>query len=61
MIKDGQGHLLTEPGEIKQRWRLHFDTLYNDPKAVNVDHNEKNFDSHSNSIWREGLWETTRF
>ena len=49
MIKDGQGNLLTEPGEVKQRWRQDFDTLYNDPNAVNVDYNEKHFSSHSNT------------
>ena len=48
VIKDGQGHLLTEPGEVKQRWRQYFDTLYNDPNAVNIDCSEKHFGSHSN-------------
>ena len=41
VIKDGQGHLLTEPGEVKQRWRQYFDTLYNDRNAINEDYNEK--------------------
>ena len=49
MIKDEQGHLLTELGEVKQRWRQYFDTLYNDPNAVNIDYNEKHFSSHSNT------------
>ena len=49
VIKDGQGRLLTEPGEVKQRWRQYFDTLHNDPDAVNIDYNEKHFSSHSNT------------
>ena len=39
VIKDGQGHLLTEPGEVKQRWRQYFNTLYNDSNAVNIGYN----------------------
>ena len=49
VIKDGQGRVLTEPGEVKQRWRQCFDALYNDPNAVNIDYNEKHFGSHSNT------------
>lgn len=26
VITDGQGHLITEPGGVKQRWRQYFDT-----------------------------------
>lgn len=49
VIKDGQSHVLTEPGEEKQTWRQYFDTLYNDTKAVNIDYNEKYFSSHLNT------------
>ena len=49
MIKDGQGHLLREPGEVMQKWRQYFDTLYNDPNVVNIDYNEKHFGSHLNT------------
>ena len=49
MIKDGQGHLLTEPEEVKQRWRQYFDILSNVHNAVNIDYNEKYFGSHSST------------
>ena len=40
---------MPEPGKAKQRWRQYFNTLYNDPNAINVDHNEKHFCSYSNT------------
>lgn len=49
MKKDGQGHLLAGPGEVKQRPRQYFGTLYNDPNVVNIDRNEKHFGSYSNA------------
>ena len=49
VIKDWQGHELTEPVEAKQIWRQYFDTFYNDTKAVNFDYNEKYFSSLLNT------------
>lgn len=50
LITNVQGHLLKEPEEAKQRWRQYFfDTLFNDPNAVNVDYNKKYLGSHLNT------------
>ena len=49
VIKDRKDNLITKSGKAKQRRRQYFDTLYNDPNAVNVDYNEKHLGRHSNT------------
>ena len=33
-VKDEQGRILTDPAEVKLRWKNYFDKLYNDPNEV---------------------------
>jgi len=37
-VKDQMGKILSEPGEVKARWREYFDKLYNDPNPVDEDY-----------------------